>query len=484
MSSQDALQPRRASALDLPFELTSKIFVLCLPIRGRVRPHGKLAPLLLAQICTQWRAVALKTPQLWRSIHLEFSQTYVSDSIPLLFGSPGAVAAEDQSPALLDLWFTRAGVHALSVSLICSEFDSYPRGLLPAISAHFERWGRLELAMPMADFIEFNEIKGPFPLLRSLSIQITDSPEPFLNIAVNTMLNSPRLVALHLLDRYNRKAVPNSLAAIPRTITTLQVGQPWNSNGSFDSYLKLFAHLPHLIHLGSSSASFPTGNAGPSSLTPHLRSLILDATEELEFLSLPTLEHLQVELLEVERPGDVRRLIRFLVYCVAPRSLTSLTLELAHLRDVDLWACFSVVPGLVTLQLVFVAGGERASFAAHCDKLQHPMLLPSLRNLILTDAASRPPYGPFVTLLQRRRTLEHAELHISPRHADVRRATEPPGAEILSELAALVATGLTVRVMTPNFAWPVDALYCDPVGDLDRDVFGSRKLRPYHFAPF
>ncbi|KAJ7764318.1 hypothetical protein B0H16DRAFT_1883572 [Mycena metata] len=482
MSLRNALQPRRAAVLDLPFELTSKIFVFCLPIRGRVRPHGKLAPLLLAQICSQWRGVAMKTPHLWRSIHLEFSDTYVSDSIPLLFGPPGAEVAEDQSPALLDLWFTRAGGYSLSISLICSEFDSYPPRILPAIAAHLERWGRLELAMPMADFVQFNEIKGPFPLLQSLSIQITDSAEPFVDIAVNTMLNSPRLVALHLLDRYNRKAVPNSLAAIPRTITTLQVGQRRNSNDSLDSYLKLFEHLPHLIHLGSSSASFPRGNAGP--LTPHLRSLILDATEELEYFTLPTLKHLQVELLEAERPGVLGQLGRFLVCCVGPRSLTSLALELAHVRHVDLLACLCLAPGLVTLQLVFAAGDESASFAAHCDTLQHSMLLPSLRNLILTDAASRPPYVPFVALLQRRRTLEHAELHISPRHADVRRATEPPGADILSEVAALVATGLTVRMTTPNFAWPVDALYCDPVGDLDRDVFGSRKLRPYHFAPF
>ncbi|KAJ7021539.1 hypothetical protein C8F04DRAFT_1402849 [Mycena alexandri] len=483
MSAQNDVQSSRASALDLPFELTSKIFVFCLPIRGRVRPHRKLAPLLLAQICGRWRAVALETPQLWRSIHLEFSQASAYDSIPLLFGLPGATAVEDQTPALLDLWFTRAGGHSLSISLICFEHHSYPPGLLPALFAYVPRWGRLELAMPMADFVEFNKITGPFPLLQSLSIQITDSSEPFFDIAVNTMLNSPRLVALHLLDRHGGRAVSNGLAAVPRTITTLQVAQPWTSEGSFDSYVKMFAHLPHLIHLGTSSTSFFPGDTG--ALTPRLRSLILESQEGLDFLRIPTLEHLQVALWEDQFPGTVQQLIRFLVHHpFGSRRLTSLVLELAYVRDDDLLACLSVVPSLVTLQLLFYAAGESTSFAAHCHMLQHPTLLPSLRNLILTDAAPRPSYSAFVALLHQRQTLEHAELHISSRHADVRRATEPPGAGILSELAALVATGLTVGVTTPNYAWPVDALYCDPVGDLDHDVFGSRKLRPYHFSPF
>ncbi|KAF8202799.1 hypothetical protein K438DRAFT_1581261, partial [Mycena galopus ATCC 62051] len=52
-------------ALELPYELTSQIFIACCPLRGRVRPHPKRAPLNLASVCNQWRAVALSTPQLW-----------------------------------------------------------------------------------------------------------------------------------------------------------------------------------------------------------------------------------------------------------------------------------------------------------------------------------------------------------------------------------------------------------------------------------
>ncbi|KAF8152014.1 hypothetical protein K438DRAFT_1433339, partial [Mycena galopus ATCC 62051] len=51
--------------LTLPNEVISMIFVHCLPAHGRVRPSPRRAPLLLAQICTLWREIALSTGQLW-----------------------------------------------------------------------------------------------------------------------------------------------------------------------------------------------------------------------------------------------------------------------------------------------------------------------------------------------------------------------------------------------------------------------------------
>ncbi|KAJ7111378.1 hypothetical protein C8R44DRAFT_583899, partial [Mycena epipterygia] len=51
--------------LTLPNEITSRIFVQCLPTHGRVRPSPRKAPLILAQICQQWREIALSTGDLW-----------------------------------------------------------------------------------------------------------------------------------------------------------------------------------------------------------------------------------------------------------------------------------------------------------------------------------------------------------------------------------------------------------------------------------
>jgi hypothetical protein len=54
------------SVLDLPSEVTSEIFLHCLPDAPSV-PSSITAPLLLLKICRRWRDIALKTPALWAS---------------------------------------------------------------------------------------------------------------------------------------------------------------------------------------------------------------------------------------------------------------------------------------------------------------------------------------------------------------------------------------------------------------------------------
>ncbi|KAJ7115355.1 hypothetical protein C8R44DRAFT_538360, partial [Mycena epipterygia] len=51
--------------ITVPYELVAHIFLHCLPADGRVRPSPRAAPLLLAQICSDWRQIALETKQLW-----------------------------------------------------------------------------------------------------------------------------------------------------------------------------------------------------------------------------------------------------------------------------------------------------------------------------------------------------------------------------------------------------------------------------------
>ncbi|KAJ7826724.1 hypothetical protein B0H13DRAFT_1452924, partial [Mycena leptocephala] len=43
----------------LPSEIISRVFVQCLPSHGCVRPSPVTAPLLLGQICRDWRDIAL-----------------------------------------------------------------------------------------------------------------------------------------------------------------------------------------------------------------------------------------------------------------------------------------------------------------------------------------------------------------------------------------------------------------------------------------
>ncbi|KAJ6533040.1 hypothetical protein B0H19DRAFT_877038, partial [Mycena capillaripes] len=57
--------------LSLPPEITMGVFLRCMPSESKFRPSPIHAPLLLAQICRQWRQIALHTPALWRCLLLE-----------------------------------------------------------------------------------------------------------------------------------------------------------------------------------------------------------------------------------------------------------------------------------------------------------------------------------------------------------------------------------------------------------------------------
>lgn len=89
------LQPETSGILKLPSELLCDIFVACLPIHfvGISFAH---APLLLLQVCSLWRAVALDTPALWTTLdftypfNLDGPSTFkmwlkYSGSLPLTF---------------------------------------------------------------------------------------------------------------------------------------------------------------------------------------------------------------------------------------------------------------------------------------------------------------------------------------------------------------------------------------------------------------
>ncbi|KAJ6507575.1 hypothetical protein DFH09DRAFT_277392, partial [Mycena vulgaris] len=124
-------------ALTLPYELASKIFIDTLPLHRRVRPGRKRAPLQLAQVCSQWRAVALGTPELWSSIYLEFPTGGPYDGLPILFGLPDAEPVVDHTGELLELWLTRAANHTVSVTLICTDRNiCLPENVLSILSAH------------------------------------------------------------------------------------------------------------------------------------------------------------------------------------------------------------------------------------------------------------------------------------------------------------------------------------------------------------
>ncbi|KAJ7860529.1 hypothetical protein B0H13DRAFT_1639534, partial [Mycena leptocephala] len=83
----------------LPLEISSEIFLQCLPaLPALPRPGAEGVPMVLLNICNAWTATALSIPTLWAAIHV---------------AHPRAEGIKK----ILPIWLHRAGNRSLSISV-------------------------------------------------------------------------------------------------------------------------------------------------------------------------------------------------------------------------------------------------------------------------------------------------------------------------------------------------------------------------------
>jgi hypothetical protein len=123
----------------LPPEVLGEIFLHCLPGGAFVTPAPLQPPLLLANVCTMWRSIALSTAGLWSSVAVKVSGFDVHPHTDLV-----------------KLWVERSGTHPMSFQII-GEVKKYineffvPGGktaapsLLDLFLPHHTRWRKIHL---------------------------------------------------------------------------------------------------------------------------------------------------------------------------------------------------------------------------------------------------------------------------------------------------------------------------------------------------
>ncbi|KAJ7336242.1 hypothetical protein DFH08DRAFT_284751, partial [Mycena albidolilacea] len=258
----------------LPVEITAKIFTTCLPtLSSKSRPipwpSPRAAPLLLAQICRQWRDLSLGMPTLWTSI---------------CFVAP--------SRQLLELWLSRAGNLPLTILLVTSD-ESRARMFMEAVIPYCSRWKEARLTLPLSAVLQLNMM--PFPLLEQLTVFtvgnniwaaddlfiIRDAPLlRFADISIFPQVDLP-------FEQLNTLRVGKS--GVPQTIAILQ-------------------RCPDLLDLACAYAG--VGDQSTTYLPVELRSLrSLTAVDKriLPFLTVPRLERLDIA--GNIRAGDLQSLI-------------------------------------------------------------------------------------------------------------------------------------------------------------------------------
>ncbi|KAJ7084948.1 hypothetical protein C8R44DRAFT_51227 [Mycena epipterygia] len=170
---QDDLDTIVYPVLTVPNEITSNIFVHCLPDQGRVWPSAGAAPLLLAQICRHWRDIALSTGELWASVAFNFGNPYMWYGEALL---PGPSSNYKCASQIIAAWFPRAAGRPLSLAIRCDHDSSakVPPEVFTSIPSFRTQLCRLELSLPSHQFQELNELGGSFPRIHHLSLSLSD----------------------------------------------------------------------------------------------------------------------------------------------------------------------------------------------------------------------------------------------------------------------------------------------------------------------
>ncbi|KAJ7356453.1 hypothetical protein DFH08DRAFT_802499 [Mycena albidolilacea] len=225
--------------LTLPNEITSEIFIHFLPNYPSWPPlTGPDSPTLLAQICREWRDIALETPALSRC-----------------------------SPLSLEL-----NGHAIDPLRVTE--------LVSALVSHRSRWERL--IVYNFSLSHLLAMDGPMPLLRTLELY-TDDP----NIEVS-FLEAPLLRTVVLWD------TSSETVALPwAQLTSLTL-----SHVSPEYCAPILRQTSNLVHCALEFCEYPEAVDFLDVTLPYLHSLTLDGRgargEYLEMLIVPALRNLQI----------------------------------------------------------------------------------------------------------------------------------------------------------------------------------------------
>ncbi|KAJ6465256.1 hypothetical protein DFH09DRAFT_1487163 [Mycena vulgaris] len=391
--------------LTTPVEIVSHIFLDCLPAHGRVQPSQRAAPLALAQIYQHWREIAHSLHQLWSSIDLNFPPN-----------SPDFDAC-----ALLRTWFRRANGHPLSITLRCDgEHDihvlhSLPPTILPTIAEFSAQWGRLEICLPSRDLPAFARIRGPFPMLQRLAVEMSDGwPTDEYRPAY---WDSPNLRDVSV-PRGPKLADLQSVPPQPRSGLTSR-GSPWQyrTGSALSSSAPVLENIPPLESL-----------------------VLLRSRDPLPILTLPRLRRLQYS------PTSSPIFLSFLSRsrCV----LQQLTVNLYSVDEESFMACLRTVPSLVRLDVFRHQKGQ-----SFYEYLQSPTLLPQFRELSVF-LVHMPSLSDGITDLLRARRVSHpARVQLCSFDLGHDVAVTVPD-KILASLQRLVADGLQSRVYAGSRFWP------------------------------
>ncbi|KAF7324911.1 hypothetical protein MKEN_00533300 [Mycena kentingensis (nom. inval.)] len=281
----------------IPREILEEIFFKCLPEDRDPSLHPRDAPILLCQVCSSWRAVALSTPRIWASLHISFAfvawrkdyTQVVADWLARSRSLPLSLSIHIGLP----FWDAKEKKNKYSPELPaffkCSYSRDYCTTLIDILFQHQARFRRLNLVGVTDEVLK--RLWDLSPLLLEY-LEIDDS----LYLEDVALFKSPRLRCIvfphgaRTMDngtiRWEQRALNWSqithLVFADFQENTLRMFDlfsiPEGAEISFATALSLLALCPRLEHLQFAPAAAPAITLGDyqlASTLPCLRTLII-----------------------------------------------------------------------------------------------------------------------------------------------------------------------------------------------------------------
>ncbi|KAJ7208671.1 hypothetical protein GGX14DRAFT_633623 [Mycena pura] len=346
----------------LPAEITSDIFLHIIPTShgdeddnggdadddGRLQGYHSL--LRLASVCRTWRAVVLSRCALWNSITVFCDE--VRDPVKLL-----------------EAWLPRAGKLPIDLKIRLPRDYST---IMSVLSHYASQWRHVHfftvpcrvLDRSASDDLTIDHFPTALPLLETLKLfpyHLSDGGNP-----ETSLRDAPGLHSLFL-------TTPSA---------AIRMGVPLHQLTSLQFFTSTDAELLEVLALTPNLEILRPGIllreeiAVPPSLTlPHLHTFESDDDLcILRYLTLPALTHLKFE--DLTRTGCLEALQT----CISQSSSTIRTLELHSGEFIVAHACFTALPTLRHVTLVFprCSPSEMEDF---CISMKSSSFLPSLESL-------------------------------------------------------------------------------------------------------
>ncbi|KAJ7095162.1 hypothetical protein B0H15DRAFT_94819 [Mycena belliarum] len=154
----DAHQAMITPVRRLPRDILQEIFVACLPTDRNSVITPLDAPMLLGQICSPWRTIALTTPCLWSTLHVVI---------------PGTAEKIARVSETIKVWLSRSGALPLSITVVLSRtFNDTisPSAIFATLSTFARRWNNIQFLFALAS----NSLMESLALLRTEDVPLLE----------------------------------------------------------------------------------------------------------------------------------------------------------------------------------------------------------------------------------------------------------------------------------------------------------------------